>query len=410
MKLSNMWLVAAFASVVVACTPTHPLIDGDQPMAVRMVESEIARNPHPRMIDFMKPGVVKWNYTTGLELLAMMEAAKKYDRPDFDSYAERYYDTIVQPDGSVWTYAKEKYNIDHICPGRPLFEIYERTGDVRYRMVLDTLYSQLQGQPRIAAGGFWHKKRYPHQMWLDGLYMGQPFYAEYVMRNIMPRDSVEGRAQVLDIVNHFVTVARGTYDPATGLFRHAFDAERVQFWADKVTGQSLHAWGRALGWYSMALVETLQYIDAYPESVALREILLHIMKTLPAYANPDSGMWYQVLDAPQREGNYEESSGSIMFIYAMLKGARLGYLPEEYRAEGVKLYRKFVDRFVVENEDGTLSITSCCAVAGLDTEGTRRDGSFDYYLSEPVRDNDPKSIGPFIWASMEYDRAMEALR
>lgn len=381
----------------------HPMADGKQSMAVRMIESEIARNPHPRMIDFMKPGVVKWNYTTGLELLAMMEAAKVYDRPDFDQYAERYYDTIVQADGSVWTYAKEKYNIDHICPGRPLFEIYERTQQPRYKMVLDTLFSQLQGQPRIAAGGFWHKKRYPEQMWLDGLYMGQPFYAEYVTRHF-EGEVLDGYVQ--DIVNHFTTVARGTYDPETGLFRHAFDDARAQFWCDKVTGQSPHAWGRAMGWYTMAIVETLQYIDTHPASAPLREILLHIMQTLPRYANPESGMWYQVMDCPEREGNYEEATGSIMFIYAMLKGVRLGYLPEEYREQGLELYRKFIDRFVREDADGTISIENCCAVAGLDTEGTRRDGSYAYYLSEPVRDNDPKGTGPFIWASMEYDRAM----
>jgi len=160
-----------------------------------------------------------------------------------------------------------------------------------------------------------------------------------------------------------------------------------------------------VGWYAMALVETLQYIGELPAAQPMVEILHHLMKTLPRYANPESGMWYQVLDSPEREGNYEESTGSIMFVYAMLKGARLGYLPAEYREEGMKRYRQFVDRFVKENEDGTISITSCCAVAGLDTEGTRRDGTYAYYLSEPVRDNDPKATGPFIWASMEYERA-----
>ncbi|MBQ8915571.1 MAG: glycoside hydrolase family 88 protein [Alistipes sp.] len=404
MKKTLLVLLAG-ALLVACCTPKHPLIDGDKPLAVRMVESEIVRNPTPALIDFMPPGVVRWNYTTGLELLAMMEAAKMYDRPDFDAYAERYYDTIVQPDGSVWSYAREKYNIDHICPGRPLFELYERTGEERYRQVMDTLFLQLQHQPRIADGGFWHKKRYPQQMWLDGIYMGEPFYAEYVMRNIMPQDSVQGALCVADIVNQFVAAAKHTYDPATGLFRHAYDDVRAQFWCDKETGQSQHAWGRAVGWYAMALVETLQYIGELPAAQPMVEILHHLMKTLPRYANPESGMWYQVLDSPEREGNYEESTGSIMFVYAMLKGARLGYLPAEYREEGMKRYRQFVDRFVKENEDGTSSITSCCAVAGLDTEGTRRDGTYAYYLSEPVRDNDPKATGPFIWASMEYERA-----
>ena len=398
------------AAGTTACTQKHPLIDGEKPLAVWMTESEIARNPSPAQIDFIPVGKIKWNYTTGLELLAMMEAAKEYDRPDFDHYAERYYDSIVQPDGSVISYVKERYNIDHICPGRPLFELYERTGEVRYKMVMDTLFSQLMSHPRIPAGGFWHKKRYPNQMWLDGIYMGQPYYAEYVMRNVMPVDPEAGKRYVADIVNQFVTVARGTYNPETELFCHAFDDARLQFWCDKQTGQSPHAWGRAMGWFTMAIVETLQYLGMNEQTQPMVTILEHIMKTLPRYANPESGMWYQVVEHPTREGNYEESTGSIMFIYSMLKAARLGYLPAEYREQGLKLYRQFVDRFVKVEEDGTISITNCCAVAGLDTDGTRRDGSYAYYLSEPIRDNDPKATGPFIWASMEYDRAMGRLK
>ncbi len=406
MKRTLLLLVCGAALLMIGCCSQskHLLIDGEKPMAVWMAESEIARNPSPAQIDFIPIGKIKWNYTTGLELLAMMEAAKEYDRPDFDRYAERYYDSIVRPDGSVISYAKERYNIDHICPGRPLFELYERTGEVRYKMVMDSLFSQLMTHPRIPDGGFWHKKSYPNQMWLDGLYMGQPYYAEYVMRNIMPQDSVQGTLLVADIVNHFTTVAQGTYDSATELFRHAFDDSREQFWCDKVTGQSQHAWGRAMGWYTMAIVETLQYLGVHAQTQPLIEILTHIMKTLPRYANPESGMWYQVLDSPTREGNYEEATGSIMFIYAMMKGARLGYLPIAYQAQGMQLYRQFVDRFVKIEEDGTISITSCCAVAGLGGSGMRS-GTYDYYLSEPIRDNDPKATGPFIWASMEYDRA-----
>ena len=389
-----------------ACTePKHPLIDGDKPLAEWMVESEMKRFPSPAQIDFIPVGKIKWNYTTGLELLAMMEAAKEYDRPDFDAYAERYYDSIVQPDGSVISYAREKYNIDHVCPARPLFELYERTGETRYKQVIDTVFLQLQHHPRIAAGGFWHKLRYPQQMWLDGIYMGQPFYAEYVMREVMPVDAEAGKRYVDDIVNHFVCAARGTYVPETGLFCHAFDDVRAQFWCDKETGRSPHTWNRALGWYAMAIVETLQYLGVNEQTQPMIEILTHIADTLPRYADPKSGMWYQVVEFPGREGNYEESTGSIMYIYTMLKALRLGYLPESYRDAWMERYRQFVDRFLKVEEDGTISITSCCAVAGLDTEGTRRDGTYEYYLSEPVRDNDPKATGPFIWAAMEYDRA-----
>ena len=370
--------------------------------AVRMVESEIARHPSAATLDGIEPGRVKWNYTTGLELLAMMDAAEAYDRPDFYDYALHYYDTIVQPDASVLTYRRDRYNIDHICPGRPLFRIAERTGEARYRQVLDTLYRQLCEHPRNDDGGFWHKQTYPHQMWLDGLYMGEPFYAEYAMRNL------EGQAReeaLADIAGQFTLVAEHTFDPATGLYRHACDVSREMFWCDPETGQSQHAWGRAMGWYAMALVETLQYTGVNGTTQPMVDILNHIYEVLPAFADPETGMWYQVLDQPGREGNYLEATGSIMFIYAMLKGVRLGYLPAELGPEAQRLYEQFVARFVRENADGTLSLTDCCAVAGLGGK-EMRDGSFDYYISEPVIENDCKGVGPFIWASMEYERAV----
>ncbi len=412
MKRYTITALLAATLLVTGCDKQerHPLIDAEKPLAVWMTESEMTRFPSPAEIDFMPKGVVKWNYTTGLELLAMMEAADEYDRPDFDRYAERYYDTIVQPNGTVLRYARENYNIDHVCPARPLFELYERTGEVRYKQVLDTIFLQLQHHPRIKAGGFWHKKRYPQQMWLDGIYMGEPFYAEYVMRNVMPTDPEAGKRYVDDIVNQFVCAARGTYMPETELFCHAFDDVRAQFWCDKETGRSPHAWNRAMGWYTMAIVETLQYLGVNEQTQPMVEILTHIANTLPRYANPESGMWYQVVEYPDREGNYEESTGSIMYIYSMLKAVRMGFLPESYRDEWMMRYRQFVDRFVKVEADGTISITSCCAVAGLDTDGTRRDGTYEYYLSEPVRDNDPKATGPFIWAAMEYDRATGRLK
>ncbi|MDO4758325.1 MAG: glycoside hydrolase family 88 protein [Rikenellaceae bacterium] len=406
--MKRILMLLAGCILIASCTsqPKHPILDSEKPLAVWMAESEMTRMPSPAQIDFIPVGKIKWNYTSGLELLAMMEAAKEYDRPDFDVYALRYYDSIVQPDGSVISYTKERYNIDHICPGRPLFEIYEKTGEERYLKVMQTLWEQLHEHPRNPDGGFWHKQVYTRQMWLDGIYMGQPYYAEYVMRNVMPNDEEKGKAYVTDIVNQFTTIARHTYDPATGLFRHAYDDAREQFWCDKETGQSAHAWGRAMGWYTMAIVETLQYLGVTEQTQPMITILEHIFNTLPKYANPESGMWYQVCDSPTREGNYEESTGSIMFIYTMMKSARLGYLPAEYQAKGAKLFEQFVDRFVKLEEDGTISITDCCAVAGLGGSGMRS-GTYDYYLSEPIRDNDPKATGPFIWAAMEYDRAQQ---
>lgn len=386
----------------VACVGQRGLIDSRKPLAVRMVESEIARHPSPASLDGIAPGKIKWNYTTGLELLSMIDAGDTYGRPDFYDYALRYYDSIVRPDASVITYKKEKYNLDHVCPGRPLFIIAERTGESRYAQVLDTLFCQLEEHPRNDDGGFWHKLVYPHQMWLDGLYMAEPFYAEYAVRKMGESELFPNLKA--DIVRQFTTVAEHTYDPVTGLYRHACDVSREMFWCDKTTGQTPHAWGRAMGWYAMAIVETLQYLGVDETTQPMVDILNHIYKVLPKFADPETGMWYQVLDQPGRPGNYLESTGSIMFVYAMLKGVRLGYLPADLKPEAMQLYERFVERFVRENEDGTISITDCCAVAGLGGKDMR-DGSFDYYISEPIIENDCKGVGPFIWASMEYDAA-----
>lgn len=395
-------LIAVAVLGMAACSSgSGALYDSPVSLAVRMAESEIARNPSPTMLDGIPAGKVKWNYTTGLELLAIRDAGEAWDRPDFIAYADRYYDTIVQADGSVLTYSRAKYNLDHICPGRALFSLYNRTGEQRYAQVLDTLYAQLRAQPRNFDGGFWHKAVYPHQMWLDGLYMAEPFYAEYAMTHLTGAALDDA---VADIVNQFVTVGKHTWDPATGLYRHAYDDSREMFWCDSITGQSAHAWCRAMGWYAMAIVETMQYLGKTDATRPMQAILERIYDVLPKYADPQTGMWYQVLDQPGREGNYLESTGSVMFVYAQLKAVRLGYLPEEMRAEALHRYEQFVDRFIRENADGTISMTDCCAVAGLGGK-QRRSGTFEYYISEPVIENDCKGVGPFIWASLEYDRA-----
>ena len=408
MKKNLLSLLSAAALLMTACGSSKGLLsEGARPLSLRMAESEIARHPSAATLDGIPGGKVKWNYTTGLELLAFMDAAARYDRPDLYDYALHYYDTIVQPDGSVLTYAMSKHNVDHVCPGRPLFEIYARTGEARYLTAMETLFAQLQEQPRTTEGGFWHKDVYPNQMWLDGLYMAQPFYAEYVQRFVATRDLELSRELQKDIANHFLVVGRHTYDPATGLYRHAWDESREMFWCDKETGQAPHAWGRAMGWYAMAIVETLDYLDPDTEGRdGMIAILNGIMEVLPQYADPETGMWYQVLDCPGREGNYQEATGSIMFTYAQLKGARKGYLPEAMKEEGRRNYERFVKRFVRENEDGTISITDCCAVAGLGGS-ENRNGTFDYYISEPIIENDCKGVGPFIWASLEYEGVAE---
>ena len=314
-------LIAVAALGAAACSSgSGALYDSPTSLAGRMAESEIARNPSPTNLDGIPAGKVKWNYTTGLELLAIRDAGEAWERPDFIAYADRYFDTIVQPDGSVLTYRKEKYNLDHICPGRALFGLYTRTKEPRYRQVLDTLYSQLRAQPRNFDGGFWHNQIYPHQMWLDGLYMAEPFYAEYAMKNLTGAALDDA---VADIVNQFVVVGKHTWDPATGLYRHAYDDSREMFWCDSITGQSAHAWCRAMGWYAMAIVETMQYLGKTDATRPMLAILERIYDVLPKYADPETGMWYQVLDQPGREGNYLESTGDVRLCAAEGRAAGL---------------------------------------------------------------------------------------
>lgn len=367
--------------------------------SLEMVRSEMARNTTAAHIDGLE-GKLKWNYTTGLELKAFLDVYETCGGEDIFEYAEAWYDSIIDSSGSIQTYKMKNYNVDHICPGNTLFYLYDKTGKEKYRMAMDTLFHQLSSHPRTSEGGFWHKKVYPWQMWLDGLYMAQPFYARYISRFVEPQLQDSLRA---DIVNHFEVVAAHTFDPATGLYRHAWDESRSMFWCDSATGQSAHAWGRALGWYCMALVDVLDWL---PEDFEGRERLTGIFRgiceKLPEYADPQTGMWYQVLDCPGREGNYVESTCSAMFTYSYLKGCRKGYLDKSFDDYAAGLYSKLVDTFIREDPDGTLTLTDCCAVAGLGGKNMRR-GDYDYYINEKRCDNDPKGIGPFIWASLENE-------
>jgi unsaturated rhamnogalacturonyl hydrolase len=278
-----------------------------------------------------------------------------------------------------------------------LFDVYEKTGEEKYKKALYNLRDQLNSHPRTGEGGFWHKLRYPHQMWLDGLYMGAPFYARFCATFNEPE-------HFPDIIKQFKLVAKHTYDPATGLFRHGWDEARQQKWADPVTGQSANVWGRAMGWFAMALTDVLDYIPAeQPERDSLLTILNTVVGGITKYRDAESGVWYQVMDKGGEEGNYLEATCSAMFIYTLEKAGRKGYVDAEYAVLAREAYDGYIKTFLKDNGDGTYSITNCCEVAGLGGED-RRDGSYAYYLSEPVRDNDAKGIGPFIFVSLQFEK------
>ena len=383
-------LLAALA-LVAACAPKP-----EEPLSVRMVRSEIKRAPEATYLDNQE-GNYKWTYTVGLELRSFLAVSRAYDIPEFDAYVRAWYDGVIDEDGVIGgKYKLENYNLDLVCPARTLLALYQATPDKRYAKAIETVREQLRGQPRTEAGAFWHKQVYPYQVWLDGLYMAEPFYAVYA--NIIHEDE-----DFDDIATQFKVAAEKTYDPATGLYRHAWDESRQMFWADPVTGQSAHCWGRALGWYTMALVEVLPFFpEEHPGKAELQGILEGILATLPKYADPESGMWYQVLDSPGREGNYLESTCSAMFTFAYLRAAREGYaVPDSVDPKA--LYEQLVAKFIREDADGTLNLTDCCAVAGLGGK-ENRSGTFDYYVHEKVVENDPKGVGPFIWASLEYEK------
>lgn len=375
------------------------LVTDYAPLSQTMAYSEMKRNPQSWMLDFSKR--LKWTYAINTELDAFVKEADRYGDKTVLDYAIAYADSLVNPDGTIKTYDLKHYNLDQVKGGTLLMVAYDRTGDEKYLKAIHMLHEQLKGQPRTKAGGYWHKQIYPHQMWLDGLFMGEPFSAQYANRFLQGKEKDEA---FNDIANQFITVGKHTYDPATGLYRHAWDESREQRWADKETGQAPHAWARAQGWYFMALVEVLEQMPLdNPNRPELLKLLKSIADGVVKTQDTKTGVWYQVLDQPGREGNYLEGTATAMYVYSLLKAVRLGYLPESYLNAALTGWNGMQKHLVRHDADGTVSLTQCCAVAGLGGEKNYRDGSFEYYISEPIRDNDAKGVGPFINACLEME-------
>ncbi len=388
--------------------------------------SEMKRVPKSYLLDFSTSP--KWSYVMGIELEGMLDTYIKYGGEDIRKYCQEYTDTMINAQGDIRGYNILDYNLDNIRTGHFVTRMYQQWPEAKNLLAMKTMMKQLQDQPRtIADKVFWHKAIYAYQVWLDGIFMGLPFR----VLTAPITEKVKGKkvknpvvAIYDDAVNQLKITYERTLDPKTGLNRHAYDETRNTFWADKETGLSQHCWGRAQGWYTMALIEVL---DALPEDYARRnEVIDLLVKDFDAilkWQDQKAGVWYQVMDSPKREGNYLESTCSAMFTYALLKAYRKGYVGEKYRDAGIKGYKGIINNFIRVNADKTISLTNCCAVAGLGpaatpeviaamkkvnpkgsvNENKRRDGSFAYYLDEPIRDNDAKGVGPFIWASLEME-------
>lgn len=365
-----------------------------QKTGIRFADSEMKRFPQAWQLDHGKR--LYFGYAQGLGCLAMLKVWQATGDRKYLDYVVEWADSIINDKGEIHLYEVETYNIDYINSGKVLFEVYRQTGNEKYKRAMDKLIRQMNMHPRTLEGAFWHKLIYQHQIWLDGLYMGAPFLAEYAVTFNAPQWTD-------DAINQFLICAEHTYDARTGLYYHAWDESKRQRWANKETGQSPNFWGRSMGWWFMALVDALDFIPQnHPQRAELVNRVRGLAGTLPNYQDKD-GLWYQVVDQMDKEGNYPEASVTSMFMYAYAKAVNKGYIDKKYRKVAEKAYNGLMKTLIVENEDGTLTLTRCCAVGGLGGD-PYRDGSFEYYINERIRDNDSKATGPFIMGCLELGK------
>lgn len=351
--------------------------------------SECTDGNHPKLAG-------NWGYVAGMTLMALERAAVWNEEAKYAEMVHHHMDGLIGDDGTIRTYCLEDYNLDMINEGKNLFSQWRKTGDEKYRLAILRLVAQLKGQPRTSEGGFWHKKIYPFQMWLDGVYMSSPFLAEYASAFDHPECFDEAARQIL-------LIERRTRNTKTGLLHHAWDESREQRWCDKETGQSFHVWGRAMGWYAMAVVDALEH---FPIDHSQRGQIMGIFERM-AYAiahaqDHESGLWYQVMDQNGREGNYLEASASCMLTYALAKGLRLRYLAELDRSVIERAYEGILNRLVTEDENG-IHLHHICHGAGLGGK-KYRDGSYAYYISEQIVSDAQMGVAPFLLASIEMEK------
>ena len=337
-----------------------------------------------------------WNYIDGCMMTALLSMTDITGDRRYWDFAESFIDSFVLEDGAIRTYKTEGHALDDINEGRVLFSLYGETGKEKYKKAAQFLRRQLDEQPRTFEGSFWHKQIYPNQVWLDGIYMAQPFAALY--------EKHFGSGDYSDVVRQIETVNARMRDQKTGLYYHGYDASKTAFWCDRETGLSQCFWLRAIGWFSVALADLTEILPEGEAREKIAAIFARLMEDVARFADEKTGMYWQVVDQPGREGNYLESSGSSMIAYAMLKGARLGALDQRFAALGKKTFDGLVSNCLTFTE-GQLCLDHICLVAGLGPEDNRRrDGTYAYYISEPVVRNDAKGVAPFLLCYTEVKR------
>jgi unsaturated rhamnogalacturonyl hydrolase len=340
-----------------------------------------------------------WNYIDGCMINSLYELYKTTGLEKYINFIKKFVDYYVFEDGTIRGYDPLKYSTDDVCESRILFDLYNETKEEKYKKAIELSYSQVKHHPRTSTGNFWHKKIYPNQVWLDGLYMIQPFYVRY--------ETIHGKKNYADTVSQFKNVRNIMFDEEAKLYYHGYDDSKQMFWANKETGLSKNFWLRSIGWFLVGLADCMDYMDEqmYDEFNTLKVIFKEAIDGILLYQDKESKMFWQVPNFPGREGNYLETSGSSMISYAILKGVRLGFLPERYRQIGVEIFEGIVAKYLTVKEDGDLNLAGICLVAGLGPENNlRRDGSYEYYISEPIVENDAKGVGPLIMAYTEMKK------
>lgn len=339
-----------------------------------------------------------WNYIDGCMTTSLLEMYKTTGEKKYLDFVISFVSYYVHEDGSILGYEPTKYSTDDVCESRILFDLYHITGKEKYLKAIDLTFSQVKNHPRTKEGNFIHKAIYHDQIWLDGLFMMQPFYTRY--------QSEFGKKDYSDIVKQFSNVRAIMYDEKAGLYYHGYDSSRTLFWADKKTGLSKNFWLRSIGWFLVGLADVYSYIeeDYVEDRIVIKDIFAQAVEGIMRYQDEKTKMFYQVPNFPGREGNYIETSGSAMVSYALLKGSRLGMLSSDYAQKGAEIFNGIVEN-KMSAENGDLNLKDICLVAGLGPENnTRRDGSYEYYISEPIVENDAKGVGPFIMAYTEMKK------
>jgi len=370
--------------------------------SARMADSEMARLGN-RLV-WEPDGKAKWDYAAGLFTLSLLKLNDAQPDARYVPFVTNAIGSFISADGTIQTYKPEEFQLDSLNTGKTALALFQITKDVRYEKAAALLRVQLDTQPRTSDGGFWHKQRYTNQMWLDGVYMAEPFYAEYT--------KLFGDATNFDdVAAQFHLIDDHLFDLKSGLYYHGWDAAKIQPWANPVTGASSNFWGRADGWYAMALVDTLQLLPTdHPSRFGLLEQIKKFSDGIVKWQDAGSGLWWQVMDQGNRKGNYLEATASAMFVYALAKGVNDGELSRDYVPAILKGYTGLITK-LIKVGDGKVSLTQCCSVAGLGSASANsrmRDGSFDYYVSEPVVENDLKGVGPFIFAGIEVQKILDS--